>query len=454
MRRWIPVLLGLWMLLPAPARPAETYGITRTRLENGLDVIVVHNPVVPLVTVEIDVRNGGYTEGPEYTGLSHLYEHMFFKANRVIPTQERYLERLRELGAQWNGTTGDERVNYFFTVPKDSLAPAMTFMYNAITGPLFQQEELVRERPVVTGEYDRAEANPLFLLNRAVDRKLWGALYSRKNPLGERDVILSATTEKMQAIQNRYYVPNNSALILAGDVTPEEGAALARKVFSSWKRGPDPFTEHPVPEHPPLRRTDTVVVEAPVNAVTLMIKWHGPSVGKDPRATYAADILSYILSQRTSAFYRNLVESGLAYGASLGYQTLNHTGPIVLMMQTSTEKYKALWQAARKELQSMGSPAYFTDEQLANAKTILAINEQYGRERPSQYGHTVGYWWAVAGLDYYLTYVDNLKKVTRKDIADYLNTYVNGKPYIAGTLVAPADRKAVDAAPILEGDRP
>ena len=64
--------------------------IYQKTLGNGLDVIIVHNPSVPLVTVEIDVHNGAYTEPPEYNGLSHLYEHMFFKANKAIPSQEKY----------------------------------------------------------------------------------------------------------------------------------------------------------------------------------------------------------------------------------------------------------------------------------------------------------------------------------------------------------------------------
>jgi zinc protease len=444
MHRWIlTLMLGLLLFPHHAAQAADEYGIATKTLANGLDVIVIHNSGVPLVTVEMDVKNGGFTEGPEYTGLSHLYEHMFFKANKVIPNQERYLERLRELGATWNGSTGDERVNYFFTVPKDSVLPAMVFMYDAITGPLFQQEELVKERPVVIGEYDRNEANPFYLLYRAVNKKVWWKYYSRKNALGERDVILSATTQKMQTIQDRYYIPNNSALILAGDVTADEGFSLAQKVFSSWKRGADPFKAFPIPEHPPIPKTDTVVITAPVNAITVMMEWEGPSVVKDPKATYAADILSFILSQRTSTFYKNLVESGLAYGVNLNYQTLAHTGPISLMAQTSAEKYKELLQAIQKELQNMGSPGYFNDDQLANAKTILGIDEEYGRERPSQFAHTLGFWWAVAGLDYYLDYVDNSAKVTRKDIANYLNTYVIGKPYITGTLLSPADRKTL-----------
>jgi zinc protease len=245
----------------------------------------------------------------------------------------------------------------------------------------------------------------------------------------------------MQTIQNRYYVPNNAALILAGDITPEEGFRLAEKYFISWKRGVDPFIANPVPEHPPIQKTETTVIEAPVNAVTIMMKWQGPSVSKDAKSTYAADVLSFILTQRTSQFYKDLVESGLTYGVSLNYQTLNQKGPIVLSAQTSADKFERCRSAIMEELKKMGDPGYFSDEQLENAKTILAVDEQYGRERPSQYSHTVGFWWAVAGLEYYLNYVDNLKKATRQDIAQYLNTYVNGKPYVMGVLSSPQDRK-------------
>src|SRR5438105_2054287 len=125
--------------------------IRDTTMANGLHVIVIENHALPLVTVELDVKNGAYTQSPETEGLAHLYEHMFFKANRTIPSQERYLERLRELGASWNGTTSEELVNYFVTVGTDSVAPALRFMEDAVRYPLFLQEELVRERPVVLG---------------------------------------------------------------------------------------------------------------------------------------------------------------------------------------------------------------------------------------------------------------------------------------------------------------
>jgi zinc protease len=422
---------------------SQKYGITTHVLDNGLEVIVVENHSVPLVTVELDVKNGSYTESPEYDGLSHLYEHMFFKANAKIPSQEAYMERLRELGATFNGTTSEERVNYFITFPKDSLEQGLVFMYDAATSPLFLEQELINERPVVTGEYDRGEANPFFHLNRAVSEKVWWKYYSRKNVIGDREVILTTTPEKMQTIQHRFYIPNNSALLLAGDITPEEGFALAEKIFSDWERGPNPFDEYIVPEHPPIPEKEVVIVEKPVSAVTMMYEWQGPSVGKDPKSTYAADVLSFILGQQTSKFQKDLVESGLALGVNFGYYTLNHTGPITLFAQTTPEKFDACQKALFEELEKMTDPNYFTDEQLENAKTILATNEQYARETASQFVHTVGFWWAVAGLDYYLNYIENLNKVTREDIKNYLETYVVNKNYVLGVLTSPENAEKV-----------
>jgi zinc protease len=422
----------------------QKYGIYMTTLPNGLDVIVVENHIVPLVTVELNVRNGSYTEPPEYNGLSHLYEHMFFKANASIPSQEKYLERGRELGLSWNGTTSEERVNYFFTMPKDSLTQGLAFMKAAATTPLFLQSELERERPVVIGEYDRNESNPMYHLFVAVNQKLWYKYYSRKNVLGVRETILGADQKKMQTIKDRYYIPNNSALLIAGDIDHIRGFKLAEEYFRDWKKGENPFALYAVPEHPPLTGSETVFVEKPVNAVTLMIAWHGPSLSKDPAATYAADVLSYILGQRNSTFQKRLVETGLCSFVNLNYQTLNYTGPIRIMAQMSADKYTEAVQVIFDEMKKFTNTDYYTDEQLETAKNRLERDELYSQEQPSSFVHTVGYWWAVAGgLDYYLHYVDNLRKVTRKDINGYVQKYIQAAPYVKGVLVSPDELKKV-----------
>jgi zinc protease len=417
--------------------------IRDTVLANGLHVIVIESRTVPLVTVELDVKNGSYTEPPEYNGLSHLYEHMFFKANRTIPSQERYLQRLRELGASWNGSTSEERVNYFVTVGIDSVRPAMQFMEDAIRFPLFLQDELVRERPVVTGEFDRNEANPFFHLGRGVDTILWTpAHYSRKNVIGNREMILTTTQEKMRTIQNRYYVPNNAALIVAGDITPARAFRLAAAVYGDWPRGGDPFQVQP-PDPPPLTRTQAAIVEQPVSSVSLQIAWQGPSVTRDPAATYAADVLSQILNNRTSPFQKRLVDSELAFSANIFYYMQAHVGPINVFLQTTPEKLLEAQRAALEEVAKFTDSTYVTQKQLADAQRQLGIQALYEREQATGWAHTIGFWWAVASLDYYRDYVPNMQRVTRGDLANYARTYLERKPYVVGVLISPEARKAI-----------
>jgi len=421
--------------------------IRDTTLANGLHVIVIENHALPLVTVELDVKNGAYTQSPETEGLAHLYEHMFFKANRTIPSQERYLERLRELGASWNGTTSEELVNYFVTVGTDSVAPALRFMEDAVRYPLFLQEELVRERPVVLGEFDRNEANHFFHLFRGVDTLLWtSAFYSRKNVIGNRDTIIATPPEKMRAIQQRFYVPNNTALVLSGDMTPSRGFQLAEQVFGDWPRGADPFST-PAPDPPPLTESKAVVVERPVGSVSLMMRWHGPSVGRDPAATYAADVLSNVLNNPASRFQKRLVDSGLAFNANINYYTLNHVGPITVFAQTAPEKLLPLERAVLQEIGRLADSTYVSQDELVAAQKQLGIRALYEREVPTDWAHTVGFWWSVAGLDYYRTYVPNMQKVTRSDLAHYVRTYLQGKPFVAGVLINAEARKKLSLTP-------
>ena len=183
-KNWI-ALVGLVIGLSAVAQPKLPKNYHWQKLENGLEVVVIENRKVPLATIEIAVRNGAYTEGPEYSGLSHLFEHMFFKANKDYPDQEKFIKRTEELGMIWNGTTGDERVNYYFTFDKDSLDAGLRFMNAAIRYPIYRTEDMQKERPVVDGEFQRGESDPGFQLWIDVGKRTWGELFTRKNALGD-----------------------------------------------------------------------------------------------------------------------------------------------------------------------------------------------------------------------------------------------------------------------------
>lgn len=463
---------------PAQARPDYAVPFVSKRLANGLEVIVLPDSSVPLVTVELAVRNGSFTEPPELHGLSHLYEHMFFKPNLAVRLygcenggnritlaaspqcsqafamrskigDTSYLKDADQVSSFYNGRTQEELVNYYYYVTSPYLASAIRYINDAVRFPTFDETEFENEKKVVIGEIDRNEANPYQYLDLTMKNELFYKYPTRKNPQGTRESVSTATIEKMRTIQSRYYVPNNAALVVTGDAKPEEVFRLAEQTLGSWERRPvDPFKEFPLVEHPPLPKSKGQVIEKTVETdaargdnVFVSIGWQGPSIGNDNAATYAADVFSYIITQPDSRFQRNLVDSGLAASVNFGYYTQRNVGPIQLIMLTTPEKAKAAIKAVYDEIAQFTRPDYFTDEELDSAKTILESNDLFEREKPSEYAHTLSFWWSSTGVDYFRGYHKNLRAVSRDDINRYIKTYIQGKNHVALALVSPEAKK-------------
>jgi zinc protease len=414
-------------------------------LPNGLTVIVVENHALPLVTVEIGARNGSMNESPEYNGLSHLYEHMFFKGNQVVPNQEAFLEKTRALGMVFNGSTETERVNYYFTTSSNEFRPSLQLMHDCIEHPLFDPAELEREKQVVVGEIDRAESDPFYHFGREMDLRLW-KYPSYKDPLGTRETVLAATPAMMRVIQERYYVPNNSVLVIAGDVDPQKAFALTEQTFSDWARAADPFVAFPVTEEVPLTQSSVVVVTQAVQSIALAFQWFGPSAAPttpeaELRSGFAADVLSTLVAQPSSRFQRDLVESGACVRADFGWFTQAHVGPVSYGLEAAPGKEDACLKAALAELPRLAEAGYFSDEELRNALTQLEMRKALDRESISSYAHLLSFYWSSTGLAYYQTYLPSLRAVTRDDIAGFLQRYVRGKPFVFGALLSPEEQK-------------
>ena len=445
-RRTIAAVLTLLTLAPVTvsAQRAELERrIRRDTLANGMEVIVVENHGVPLATLEIDARNGSFTQSPTYEGLSHLYEHMFFKANESYPQPEQFVTRASELGAVFNGTTTEERVNYYVTLPSDSTMPGLAFLAAALRTPLFRTDELERERAVVIGEYDRQESNPFYALTTATGKALWGSAWSRKNPLGERDVILRTTPEQMRTIQHKYYVPNNVALIVTGDVVADSIFAAAHRLFDDWPRAADPFVTDPIPPVPPLTVNKAVVVEQPVNTVLVILQWQGPGAHADPAATYAADVFSDVLNQPGSRFQHALVDSGIWQSLLVNYYTLNQVGPITISGEVAPDKLRTAIAALDRELSDVVKPGYITADVVNGVKQQRIVGTMESLERASGFAHEVGFWWAVTGMDYFFGYNDTMAKQTPADLQRYATRYIVGHPRVTGVLLSPETRKAI-----------
>ena len=205
--------------------------------------------------------------------------------------------------------------------------------------------------------------------------------------------------------------------------------------------------EFPLVEHPPLAKSEGVIIKQPVQNVIIQIGWHGPSIGKDNAATYAADVFSFILRQPNSRFQRALIDSGLVTGIDLSYYTQRNVGPIYLTAQTSPEKAQAAVHAIYNEVAHFNDKDYFTDEQLESAKALLEADDLYSREKLSDYSHTLSFWWASTGIDYFRGYLPTLRRTSRADISRYVTTYIQGKPHVGLALISEEAQRQAQLKP-------
>jgi zinc protease len=420
---------------PAVHNASDAYLKSKV-LPNGLEIIVYEDHTVPLVTVDFVVKAGSYVESLDFSGLSHLDEHMFFKSNAASKNHEAYLDNIGEMGITYNGSTYEEHCEEHFTSLTAYFPTAIHYLRDAARYPLFDPEEVLTERAVVLDELDRDDANPYDQITHEMTAHLFYQYPNRKLPEGSRDIVAHATAEKLRTFYDRYYVPNNSALVIAGDVTPEEAFKQAELYFGDWPRAADPFEKYPVPENPPLQKSFAEVLQGPVQNVLIEMGWQGPSIGKDNAATYAADVFSYILRQPNSRFQKALVDSGLALAVDLGYYTQRNVGPITVFLQTTPDKVHAALAALQNEISHFGDADYFSDQELRNAKVLLGVNDLFSRERTSEFAIELGFWWSSTSVDYYRGYQQTLEGVTRADISRYLHAYILGKPHVSLALLS------------------
>jgi zinc protease len=416
----------------APAAAQSPLEVRDTVLENGLQVIVLPNHSIPLATLEVVVHAGAFTQvEPQDEGMPHILEHMLFRSYRG---GQGFSRRANELGATYNGTTSDERVTYFVTLPSERVEDGLEALGGLMRDPDFSRRDLDAERQVVRGELERMISDPYSVLELVSESALWGRAFGRKNAIGNMSTILSAEPGRVRDHFHRYYVPNNSALIVSGDVDPDQVFEWAEDRFDRWDDGDDPFEGFEPPTVVPLQRDTAFVVDMPSTDVTFSIKWQGPSVSGDAVGTLAADVFSRMFNLATSGAQSRLVDTGIFQSVGMGYSPLDYVGPVSMRARTTPDQLVRALTELGVELALFSDANYFDEAHLEAAKRALRLDAAVEREVVSSAAHILADAWAVGGLDYYLGYERGIQAITLEDVRAYVDRYLVGQPRVIAVL--------------------
>jgi zinc protease len=439
----IVAIVAFTVLMPSLAlSQSKSAAWTSYKSTNGMDVILLPDSKVPLATIVLVAKAGARTETKDINGLTHLWEHMFFKGNARLPDQEAFNKRVRELGIVFNGDTSAEIVRYYFTLPSANLNDGLQFMADAISTPQLDKVELERERKVVLDEYDRSASQPGFELNNIERMLIYGENEHQRNPLGRRGIIASATREQLLRIKSEVFVPANCALIIAGDVDEGQIKAKIAEIFSGWTT-PQNWKALPEPQFARQWKPTEVVMRHPTaQNATLQMTFDGPRALTEEKDTFVADALINLLSQRSGKFYKKYMDSGVTLQSGLGYHTQGHSGEIVLYAVAPAANIRKAQSLLLKEPFEWAKPGYFTREQMMDARRQMIVHHKFELNRPSEYAKTLAFWWGTAGLSYLSQYIESVEKVSERDIQEFVKKYLINKSAVTTLLVNEKDAAA------------
>lgn len=430
------MLLPLLAILASP--PQGVTGLRQAVLLNDLQVVLFEDHAAEIVTVCVAVRTGATCQSEETCGLAHLYEHMVFKGNAMLPDQTAYNSEMRRLGIIRNGTTSDELVKYYIVTDSRRLREGLEFMYYAVATPLLDPGEIEREREVVLDEYCRSTTSPYWDYWRVRDETLCPGEPWRVNTIGTPEVISGATREDLLRFRDLYYTPDNCALFIAGDIDPDYALSLASGIFGGWERGGRSDYDR-LDVCLKISRDTTVAVASETGLASVSVVFAGPPAGSDPSSTYAADVWGAYLCMMSGEFYTDLVTNGPFTDISASYFTQRYAPAITIGGSVPAGRSREALRALRAELWQLCDSAYYDPEGIELAAEILSRSRLLDAQTAHDLAvETLPFWWALFGsLDYYETYPESVSAVGLADVTRFLNRYVSGRPSAAFVMDVP-----------------
>jgi zinc protease len=314
----ISYLMGVVLILSilsSQGRPASEKGLLRTTLKNGLRVVIVRNPMAPVVTTEINYLVGS-NEAPEgFPGMAHALEHMMFRGSPEL-SADQLSNIVGAMGGDFDADTQQTVTQYFFTVPASYLDIALHIESIRMRSILDRQTLWEQERGAIDQEVARDLSNPQYrFYTRLLEVMFAGTPYFH-DALGTRDSFAKTTGAMLQDFHKSWYAPNNAILVIVGDVNPAKALEETRKLFES-------IPSRALPPRPAVRLREmepaTINLETDLPYGLCTVVYQLP--GYDSPDYAAGKVLADALDSQRAELYA-LVPQGKALASGFNTQEL------------------------------------------------------------------------------------------------------------------------------------
>jgi zinc protease len=337
-------------------------------LDNGLRVIVAQSSELPLVTADLTVKTGAWTDPPGLAGAAGMTAEMLTEGTLTRSARE-IARQTEALGATLDGSAGLESSAVTLNVMPDKLPAAMAIMADVARNPAFAADELDRQRQLALDSLQVAMREPGAVAGFVAAPVLYAGTPFGHTPTGTPASLARIKSPDLAKIHASYFRPDNAILVLTGDITPDAGFDLAQQAFGDWK---DPT---PTPPQPPVIHPD-----APPRAVAVDIPGAGQAAvtmartavpRRDP-AYYPGLVANAVLGGGYSARLNEeiRIKRGLSYGAASSLTARRTTGAFTARAQTKNDSAPEVLDLMRAEMRRLArEPA--GAEELKARKSVL-----------------------------------------------------------------------------------
>lgn len=291
---------------PAPAT-AVALKVERHTLENGLRVVLNPDSTVPTVAVAVYYDVGSRNEERGHSGFAHLFEHMMFQGSQNVAKGEHF-QLIMNRGGSMNGTTSEDRTNYFETLPSNELALGLWLESDRMRSLAITQENFENQRQTVMEERRQSYDNRPYMQSMLrINELAFGDYFPYSHStIGDMQDLQAAPLSAVQDFFNTYYAPNNAVIGIAGDFEPQAALQLVQQYFGSIPRAKvKPFTT-PDPTPQTAERKDSML-DPLAELPAFHVAYHIPK-DREPDH-YPLEILSSILGDgESSRLYQKLVK--------------------------------------------------------------------------------------------------------------------------------------------------
>lgn len=292
------LLVSFLAMLVATPPQSGAEPIQQGRLDNGLEVVVVPDRRVPVVTHVLAYRVGAADDPAGASGLAHFLEHLMYKSTRNTPAGV-FARSISRLGGRENAVTSHDTTMYYQRVPREALRSVMALEADRMVNLRFDDDEVARERDVIIEERrQRIDLSPINLLNEQVAAALHPNHHYRVPVLGWRHEMSRLTRAQAEAFYKRYYQPANAVLVVQGDVALDEVLQLARETYGKLQPREAPGPESPAVDPEPIAARTVELSDARVAQSAVLVSYFVP-LPPEPSSHLAEtiEILARILAQ-------------------------------------------------------------------------------------------------------------------------------------------------------------